>query len=164
MTTYNKRTYKVDEVDFNMSPRDTFSVDEKPTSYVDYFKTKYDARINDQNQPVLVSIDKRTTQKMILIPELCQMTGLTDSMRANFQLMKEMSAITNADAKRRVQECRALIDSFKQNEKCKEEMEAWQMSLDSEPQMLNGQKVGAGKMVMGKNSEGSRTSFDIENC
>ena len=84
MTTYKKRTYKVDEVDFNMSPRDTFSVDEKPTSYVDYFKTKYDARINDQNQPVLVSVDKRTTQKMILIPELCQMTGLTDSMRANF--------------------------------------------------------------------------------
>ncbi len=75
-----------------------------------------------------------------------------------------MSAITNADAKRRVQECRALIDSFKQNEKCKEEMEAWQMSLDSEPQMLNGQKVGAGKMVMGKNNDGSRTSFDIETC
>ena len=43
-------------------------------------------------------------------------------------------------------------------------MEAWQMSLDSEPLMLNGQKVGAGKMVMGKNNDGSRTSFDIETC
>lgn len=106
MTTYNKRTYKVDEVDFNMSPRDTFTVDEKEgtkeQSYVEYFKTKYDAKINDMNQPVLCSIDKRTSQKFVLIPELCQMTGLTDSMRANFQLMKEMSQITNADAKRRV--------------------------------------------------------------
>lgn len=24
MTSYNKRTYRVDEVEFNMSPRDTF--------------------------------------------------------------------------------------------------------------------------------------------
>ena len=62
---------------------------------------------------------------MVLIPELCQMTGLTDSMRANFQLMKEMASITNADARKRVQECKALIDSFKTNEKCKEAMEEW---------------------------------------
>ena len=75
MTSYNKRTYKVDEVDFNVSPLDTFTVEEKEetkeTSYIDYFKTKYDAKITDMNQPVLVSIDKRTSHKMILIPELC---------------------------------------------------------------------------------------------
>jgi predicted DNA-binding transcriptional regulator AlpA len=47
---------------------------------------------------MLVSIDKRTSHKLILVPELCQMTGLTDSMRANFQLMKEMALITNANA------------------------------------------------------------------
>lgn len=74
---------------------------------------------------MLVSIDKRTSMKFTLIPELCQATGLTDAMRANFNLMKEMGAITHADAKKRVQECKALIDSFARNEKCKEEMEAW---------------------------------------
>jgi len=70
---------------------------------------------------------------MILIPELCQMTGLTDSMRANFQLMKEMAQITNADARRRVNECKALIESFKKSEKCKEAMDEWQMTLESDP-------------------------------
>lgn len=49
MTSYNKRTYKVDEIDFNMSPRDTFLVKEVETSYVDYYKTKYDAKITDFN-------------------------------------------------------------------------------------------------------------------
>ena len=102
MTSYNKRTYKVDEIDFNMSPRNTFSVKEEETSYVDYYKTKYDAKITDFNQPVLISIDKRTSMKFILIPELCQATGLTDAMRANFNLMKEMGTITHADAKKRV--------------------------------------------------------------
>lgn len=29
MTSYNKRTYKVDEVEFNMSPLDTFTIEEK---------------------------------------------------------------------------------------------------------------------------------------
>ncbi len=156
MTSYNKRTYKVDEIDFNMSPRNTFSVQEVETSYVDYYKTKYDAKITDFNQPVLISIDKRTSMKFTLIPELCQATGLTDAMRANFNLMKEMGTITHADAKKRVQECRALIDSFSRNEKCKEEMEAWQMSIDSEPQILQGKKVDAGKMVMGKIGDGQR--------
>jgi len=46
-------------------------------------------------------------------------------MRANFNLMKEMGTITHADAKKRVHECKALIDSFTRNEKCKEEMDAW---------------------------------------
>lgn len=49
MTSYNKRTYRVDEIDFNMSPRDTFTVDEKEVSYIEYYKTKYDAKINDCN-------------------------------------------------------------------------------------------------------------------
>ena len=29
LTSYNKRTYKVDDVDFNMSPLDTFMVDQE---------------------------------------------------------------------------------------------------------------------------------------
>jgi aubergine len=78
------------------------------------------------------------------------MTGLTDAMRANFQLMKEMSQTTHADARRRVQECKALLDSFAKNEKCKTEMDAWQISIDSEPQSIEGQKLSAGRMVMGK--------------
>ena len=78
--------------------------------------------------------------------------------------MKEMSQITNADARRRVQECRALIDSFKSNDKCKEAMEEWQMSLDSEPSLIKGHRISAGKMVMGKMQDGNRVSFDIESC
>lgn len=53
------------------------------------------------------------------------MTGLSDSMRANFHLMKAMGNITHADANRRIEECKALLTSFEQNEKCKQEMENW---------------------------------------
>lgn len=39
--------------------------------------------------------------------------------------MKAMGNITHADANRRIEECKALLTSFEQNEKCKQEMENW---------------------------------------
>lgn len=33
--------------------------------------------------------------------------------------MREMAQITNVDAKKRVEECRSLLEMFKLNEKCK---------------------------------------------
>jgi hypothetical protein len=53
------------------------------------------------------------------------MTGLSDSMRANFKLMKDMSQVTHSDAKRRIEECRSLIESFEKNDKCVKEMKDW---------------------------------------
>lgn len=49
MTSYNKKTYRVDEIEFDMSPRNTFSVNEQEISYSDYYKTKYDVKITDLN-------------------------------------------------------------------------------------------------------------------
>jgi hypothetical protein len=38
------------------------------------------------------------------------------------------------------------------------------MCIDSEPTTLTGSKVSAGKIIMGKMNDGTRTSFDIESC
>ena len=43
--------------------------------------------------------------------------------------MKEMSHTTHADAKKRVQECKNLLDMFSQNEKCVEAMKEWQIKI-----------------------------------
>jgi hypothetical protein len=79
-------------VDFDHSPKDRFNQDVKEGSetsgtevtYHEYYKTKYGAEIRDLNQPVLININQRTGAKIVLIPSLCQMTGLSESMRANF--------------------------------------------------------------------------------
>lgn len=114
-----------------MSPLDTFVEDAEEgkepqtTTYKDYFQRKYGWEIRDTNQPVIVSVHQKTGNKLVLIPELCQMTGLSDSMRANFRLMKSMSAVTHSDATRRIQETKALLESFEKNEKCVKEMQEW---------------------------------------
>ena len=62
---------------------------------IDYFKQQYNIRISDPHQPLLVSMpkkkDRRRTgsdQPIMLIPELCRMTGLTDSQRGNYPMMQ----------------------------------------------------------------------------
>lgn len=63
MTSYNKRTYKIDDIDFTITPKDTFKVGDseeneaEETSYVDYFRTKYSCNITDLNQPMLISVN-----------------------------------------------------------------------------------------------------------
>lgn len=66
------------------------------------------------------------------------MTGLSDSMRANFRLMKSMSQVTHSDAKRRIEETRALLESFEKNEKCQKEMQEWQIKICKEPHAVKG--------------------------
>ena len=47
---------------------------------------------------MLISKNERTNLEIALIPEICEMTGLTDSHRANFNLMKELSFILHKNA------------------------------------------------------------------
>ena len=62
LTSYNKRTYKVDDIDFEKSPKDTFVLDADgtETTYHEYFKSKYQAAIRDMNQPVIISVNQKT--------------------------------------------------------------------------------------------------------
>ena len=163
MTIYNKRTYKVDDIDFDMSLKDTFEQEDgSQITYQDYFRKKYGKDITDLGQPVIVNVNKKTGNKIILIPELCQMTGLSDSMRSNFNLMRDLSQITNTEAAKRVEECKSLLEMFKLNEKCRQEMDNWQVEISDSPLELCGCKLQAGNLVMGKNPSGTRIEFDLE--
>lgn len=91
LTDYNNKTYRVDDIDFNQTPLSTFETKSGPTTFVDYYRTKYNITIRNATQPMLVS---RSTDKqrrggqddvILLIPELCRPTGLTDKQRNDFR-------------------------------------------------------------------------------
>lgn len=83
MTDYNNNTYRIDDIDFSRTPQSTFPFgkDKVPTTYVQYYKSKYGINIRDVKQPLLASRsdqrDRRAGQDEIiyLIPELCRTTG-----------------------------------------------------------------------------------------
>jgi aubergine-like protein len=60
---------------------------------MDYYKEKYGITVQDQNQPLIITKDRRTGKLIVLLPELCDMTGLTDEHRANFNLMRDLAQV-----------------------------------------------------------------------
>ena len=47
--------------------------------------------------------------EIVLIPEFCYMTGLTDCQRANFNLMRELGTVLHKGGEERIREVRALM-------------------------------------------------------
>jgi aubergine-like protein len=152
----------VERIDFEQNPECTFQKGEETVSFKDYFQKQYQEAIKDPQQPLFVHKDRKTGRESYLIPELCVLTGLTDAMRADFRLMKDLAQITHTDAQRKITECKNLFQVFKENEKCKKKMEEWQLEFKEEPQHLEGYKFSPGNMIMGTKDNGQRNQFDIE--
>ena len=68
---YNQKTYRVERIDFSMSPESTFDKNGTQVSYSEYYKTRYNEAISDPNQPLLINKDRKTGNEVALIPELC---------------------------------------------------------------------------------------------
>jgi len=89
MTHYNKRTYRIDDIDFEQNGLSTFHLrkEDKDISYVDYYKNRYHVDVRYPKQPLLVSrptrrdLNRGDDKPIYLLPELCGMTGLTDDQK-----------------------------------------------------------------------------------
>ena len=153
VTSYSKagkHTYKIDRVDFEKTPQDTFERKEGPISFADYFKQQYQIEIRDMNQPLLVSLKDRTGQEIYLIPEICEMTGLTDAHRANFNLMRDLSSVLHKNAQKRIADVDRLIGQMGKMEKVKKIMDEWRIEIEKKPLELKGQQINSGNIIMDK--------------
>lgn len=99
MTTYNRRTYPIADILWDKTPNDTFPKKDKEITYLEYYRTKHGVIINDETQPLLLCAHKErdvrkhgaaAPQHIILVPETCVLTGMTEYMRNNFELKKAM--------------------------------------------------------------------------
>lgn len=108
MTHYNRKTYRVDDIDWDKNPKTEFEQDGEMVSLAKYYETRYGLSVTDWEQPLLVSRPKaRDTHRgqqgpIWLIPEFCQMTGLSNEHRNNFQTMQALAVYTKQDPQRRV--------------------------------------------------------------
>ena len=162
VTRYNQKTYKIDRIDFAQSPASTFDKQGTPTTYQEFYKTRYNEEIKELNQPLLINKDRRTGNEVALIPELCQLTGLTDSMRADFRLMQDMAKIVHTNAEAKMKEITHLMNHFKSNEKCVEKQKLWHLNFSEEPQSMTGFKYTAGNLLLGAKPNGSACTIDVD--
>ncbi|XP_065358505.1 protein aubergine [Calliphora vicina] len=155
LTDYNNKTYRVDDVDFKASPMSKFATKDGEISYIEYYKKRYNIHIRDQNQPMLIS---RPTERNIrggqnefimLIPELCRATGITDAMRNNFKLMRAMGDYTRLNPDRRMERLRTFNDRLHSSKASMEVFSLWNMKLDTSLVEIPGRILPPEKIVFG---------------
>ncbi|XP_050665702.1 piwi-like protein Ago3 [Leptidea sinapis] len=141
MTNYNKRLFRIDHIDLTMTPKSTFEkkVDGETVkiSYIDYYKKNYGIDIMDWDQPMLISketkrisgSEKPVEYMICLVPELCQLTGLSDDQRSNFRLMKEVATYTRITPNQRHAAFKKYIDNVMKNESARNRLKNWGLSI-----------------------------------
>jgi len=104
----NFRMWRVDDIDYTRNPTIKFELEDgSKVTLIAYYKKKYNIDIKDPTQPLLVSID-RTGREFLLVPELVQMTGLTDDMRKDFKVMTEVAKFTRLNPSQRMEKIKSL--------------------------------------------------------
>ncbi|EAT40579.1 AAEL007698-PA [Aedes aegypti] len=136
LTGYNNKTYTIHDVTFETTPESTFDTKAGKTSFIEYYKQKYNIRIRDPHQPMLLSRAKKRdlraggSELMALVPELCQMTGLTDQMRSDFRMMRAMADHTRLNPDRRIERLETFNRRLQTSPESMEVFKTWQMELD----------------------------------
>lgn len=117
----NNRVYRIDDVDFGSSVSDPFP-NTSYRNYEDYFAKRYKTRpFQYKNQFLLVNKKKykeidangeeiTRTEIIKLVPELMLPTGLTDNMRKDYNVMRDLGYHTILKPDKRF----PLIDKFTQ--------------------------------------------------
>ncbi|CAF4530190.1 unnamed protein product, partial [Rotaria magnacalcarata] len=114
---------------------------------------KYHIKIKDGQQPlIVVKASKRMAKRgpkkddpgmIFLIPELCCITGISDSMRQDFSLMKEMSTYTHVGPNERFEQLNGFLNDIQKREEGRKELNKWQINLDKELVQLTGRTMEA---------------------
>jgi aubergine-like protein len=92
---YNNRTIRCDEIDWNMTPKSEFSKnDNSKITFEKYFYEQYKIKIQNSNQPLIVHKPKNKDKIDYYIPELLSVTGLTETMKKDFKVMRDLKSVT----------------------------------------------------------------------
>lgn len=138
ITDYNNRAYRIDDIDWNSTPESTFGKsDGTQVSYVDYYTQKYRLNIRSKTQPMLVSRAKAReiragmSELVYLVPELCRMTGLTDSQRSDFRFMQDFARYTRIGPQERIEKLENFSRRLLQNAHVVQELRNWDFKLSN---------------------------------
>jgi len=168
MTRYNNKTYRIDEIAWDKTPSDEFEGrNGEKLSYMKYYAEKYNRTIKDPKQPLLISIakvrDERAGQSgpVYLVPELCNMTGLSEDQRSNFQLMKALGAYTRQEPKKRVETLRKFSQRIHSQPEIKTDLAAWGLEFSEELESFKGRVLQPEKILGGKTSS---ATYQLDNA
>ncbi|XP_015176453.1 PREDICTED: piwi-like protein 1 [Polistes dominula] len=164
LTRYNNKSYRIDDIAWDKNPTYKFERKGKMTTIMDYYKNHWNIEIKDKEQPLLInhstemapsgeSLEKLT----LLVPELCYISGLTDSIRSDYRIMKDLHQITNINPNYRNDIIKKFIQQIKTNDVAREILSPWGLEFDDNLTKFNGRILmpepiyfGNNKIIQGK--------------
>lgn len=162
LTRYNNKTYRVDDIVWDKTPTHSFTTTStgESVTFVDYYQKSYNLTIQDREQPLLLHRPKKRAEQpgererkqlevICLIPELCFMTGLTDALRQDFRVMKDLAIHTRVTPEQRKLTMMKFINAVNQREEARHELERWGLQLDSSTIQFDGRELPMEKIVFG---------------
>lgn len=76
-----------------------------------------------------------------LIPELSYLTGLTDNMRNDFKVMKDVAQYTRVTPNQRINAMRKYIENVRNSEDAQNVLKEWGLCIDTKPLDLTGRQL-----------------------
>lgn len=160
LTRYNNKTYRIDDIDWNMSPKSTFQSSTGETlTFADYYWNQYGKRVDD-SQPLLINRPKAKRfngklmapriEMLCLIPELCNLTGLTDDLRSNYSIMKDLNAHTRCTPQQRLMTMKKFVDAVNSNVDARQQLNNWGLRLDDNALAVEGRRMPPENIHFGK--------------
>uniref|UniRef100_A0A3Q2WLT8 Piwi-like protein 2 n=1 Tax=Haplochromis burtoni TaxID=8153 RepID=A0A3Q2WLT8_HAPBU len=140
ITRYNNRTYRIDAIEWNKSPKDTFTLmDGTVTTFVDYYSKNYGITIKEMDQPLLLHRPKERSRQggkvktyILLVPELSFMTGIPEKMRKDFRAMKDLTMHINVSGEQHTHSIKQLLKNINTNPESLNELGGWGLEVGTE--------------------------------
>ncbi|EEC14103.1 Cniwi protein, putative, partial [Ixodes scapularis] len=145
MTRYNNKTYRVDDIDWSKNPQQTFETRNGPITYMKYYK--------DVSLVLsLASCEGKDSAICWFCREQCRhviCAGLTDDIRSNFTIMKDLASEMKLEPSKRVSNLREFMQQMNRNEQVVKEMNQWGLKFTESLVEVDARQVQPEKVVHG---------------
>ncbi|XP_067168369.1 piwi-like protein 2 [Apteryx mantelli] len=141
ITRYNNHTYQIDDIDWNKTPKDSFTLTSgEEITFVDYYSKTYGITVRELDQPLLIHRPKeRLTPEgkhqlntILLVPELSFMTGIPEKMRKDNRAMKDLMYEMSHSPKQHYARLCSLLRRIEENPDATRELMRWGLRLDKD--------------------------------
>ena len=157
LTKYNNKLYRVDDILWDKHPGTTTfeKTDGRTMNLCDYMREQYGLDVSMADQPLLLSrakkrgLDGTANADLLLIPEMCFMTGLTERMRADTRVMKDLAQKTRVGPDKRVVDAERLLHRIRNNKAARELLDSWDLEVEEQlvsvaARVLDAERLGFG--------------------
>uniref|UniRef100_A0A671UJW4 Piwi-like protein 2 n=1 Tax=Sparus aurata TaxID=8175 RepID=A0A671UJW4_SPAAU len=148
ITRYNNRTYRIDAIEWDKSPKDTFTLMDDSSKCM-FFKN-YGITIKEMDQPLLMHRPKERarpggkqiiTGEILLVPELSFMTGISEKMRKDFRTMQEVTMHINVSGEQHTSSIKQLLKNISTNPESQKELSRWGLEISSQLLVIKGRTL-----------------------